>query len=109
MKNRNCPNCGGEIEYDKSKCPYCGTSYFDISCFTVDDEPFFLKIKVGDKTYTAKVFMKNATITHPNDNVYTAWGNGYMAFPSYSIVDLDLSLTSVPFVHDGKTVQWIAD
>ncbi len=30
-KGKNCPNCGAVYETDKNKCPYCGTSYFDMS------------------------------------------------------------------------------
>ena len=31
MKGRNCPNCGAVYEIDKNKCPYCSTSYYDMS------------------------------------------------------------------------------
>ena len=43
---RNCPNCGAPYEIDKNKCPYCGTSYFDMSTIDFESgEPFYLKIK----------------------------------------------------------------
>ena len=46
MHNRNCPNCAAPYNADLNKCPYCGTSYYDLSAldFTTR-EPFYLKIK----------------------------------------------------------------
>lgn len=44
----NCPNCGAVIEYDLHKCPYCGTSYFDMSCIDFEEgTPFYLKFKTS--------------------------------------------------------------
>lgn len=31
MKRTNCVNCGGAIDSDTAKCPFCGTSYVDMS------------------------------------------------------------------------------
>ena len=46
MLNRNCPNCAAPYNIELNKCPYCGTSYYDLSAldFTTR-EPFYLKIK----------------------------------------------------------------
>ena len=46
MHNRNCPNCGAPYNTDLNKCPYCGTSYYDLSALDLTArEPFYLKIK----------------------------------------------------------------
>lgn len=46
MRKRNCPNCGAPYEVDKNKCPYCSTSYYDMSAIDFESgEPFYLKIK----------------------------------------------------------------
>lgn len=46
MKNRNCPNCAAPYNIDLNKCPYCGTSYYDLSALDLTArEPFYLKIK----------------------------------------------------------------
>lgn len=46
MKQRNCPNCGAPYDIKLNKCPYCGTSYYDLSALDIDaQEPFYLKIK----------------------------------------------------------------
>lgn len=46
MHNRNCPNCGAPYDVCLNKCPYCGTSYYDLSALDLTTrEPFYLKIK----------------------------------------------------------------
>lgn len=45
---RNCINCGAPLESKVDKCPYCGTSYFDIGAFQLTGEPVILKIRVPD-------------------------------------------------------------
>lgn len=46
MSNRNCINCGAPFDVKLNKCPYCGTSYFDMSCLDLEsDKPFTLKVK----------------------------------------------------------------
>ena len=57
MSNRNCVNCGASFNIELNKCPYCGTSYFDMSCLDLDSgKPFALKIKT-------KINGKNCFIT----------------------------------------------
>jgi uncharacterized Zn finger protein (UPF0148 family) len=46
MKKTNCPNCGAPLEIGKVKCPYCGTTYVDLSAIDFDtEEPIFLTTK----------------------------------------------------------------
>ena len=48
----NCPNCAAPIEPELNKCPYCGTTYFDMSCIDFENEkPFYLKIKTKYKGF----------------------------------------------------------
>ena len=42
MQGRNCPNCGAALESNICKCPYCGTSYFDISAIDIDGGNHFI-------------------------------------------------------------------
>ena len=47
MIQRNCPNCAAPYNVELNKCPYCGTSYYDLSALDLTArEPFYLKIKV---------------------------------------------------------------
>lgn len=46
MNQRNCPNCAAPYDIELNKCPYCGTSYYDLSALDLTSrEPFYLKIK----------------------------------------------------------------
>ena len=46
MNQTNCPNCGAPYDAKLTKCPYCGTNYFDLSFIDMDStEPFYIKIK----------------------------------------------------------------
>ena len=56
MNERNCPNCGAPYKTELSTCPYCGTSYFDMSAIDINDcKPFYLKLKIGNMVFTSKV------------------------------------------------------
>ena len=57
MKNKNCPNCGAPIDIERSKCAYCGTSYYDLSLMPLC-EPFFLRVNVGTKEKPKIIFAK---------------------------------------------------
>ena len=62
-ENRNCPNCGAPYDVELNKCPYCGTSYFDLSCLQIDSDPFYLKIRTIDgQILTQKCMLKNVGI-----------------------------------------------
>ena len=43
----NCVNCGAAIDVDADKCPFCGTSYFDLTAidFTSSD-PVALRLRI---------------------------------------------------------------
>lgn len=50
MKHKNCPNCGAPIEYDRDKCSYCGTVYYDLSEINFDNDcpaPIFFRIRTN--------------------------------------------------------------
>lgn len=46
MRKRNCPNCAAPYDTNLNKCPYCETSYYDLSALNLaSGEPFYLKIQ----------------------------------------------------------------
>ena len=56
MSKLNCPNCGAPISAVDNKCPYCNTSYFDLSSIDINNnEPFYLKIRMGKMILTQLV------------------------------------------------------
>ena len=61
-EQKNCPNCGAPYDINQIKCPYCRTSYFDISSISLDNEPIYLKIKYNGKFITLKAFLSSASI-----------------------------------------------
>lgn len=69
--DRNCPNCGAPYDVSLSKCPYCNTSYFDMSCIDVGErKPFYLKLKYGGCIITARVIAELQTIEQRSDSIY---------------------------------------
>ena len=67
MSRRNCPNCGAPYDVDLNKCPYCETSYYDLSAldFTAR-EPFYLKIKTemgGKSCYITQLVRPRADMS----------------------------------------------
>lgn len=53
---RNCINCGAPIDIDVDRCPYCKTSYFDMTAIDFNSrEPVALKIRNGNMIITQLV------------------------------------------------------
>lgn len=56
MDSRNCPNCAAPYDTNLNTCPFCNTSYFDMSCIDFKEhKPFYLKIKTNFGIITQKV------------------------------------------------------
>lgn len=71
---RNCPNCAAPYDTQLNTCPYCGTSYFDMSCIDFEEcKPVYLKLKtkIGNNTVyiTQKVIPRMGDITMSTDTV----------------------------------------
>ena len=101
----NCPNCAAPIDPELNKCPYCGTTYFDMSCIDFENEkPFYLKIKTKwngiDCYITQFVKPKLTTIEHScsTDTVIGGIGNSTIArmIPEKRLTT-NVSFSSLPF------------
>lgn len=76
-KYKNCPNCAAPYDPALSKCPYCGTIYFDMSVIDFDHhEPFWLKIRVNECEITQFVVPEVGEIETNYDEVYAYGGHG---------------------------------
>ena len=102
MQGRNCPNCGAPLEADICKCPYCGTSYFDISAINIDDgEPFYLKLKRrapdgGYDIITAFVRADSSlAITCTQDNPYCDMKAQWYAFQAPTQYEFEMNFHTV--------------
>ena len=103
---RNCPNCGAPYEVELNKCPYCGTSYFDLTAIDLyNREPFYLKLKAGNMIFTSKVIVKpDATILISQDSVECIGecGNIISKACVSNSVDIDIGFTSVLDISDKE-------
>ena len=100
MNQRNCPNCGAPYNVELSTCPYCGTSYFDMSAIVINDRrPFYLKLKMGDMVFTSKVIVdSDININFSEDSCYCCDGqhNGSVGRVIMNRnIDIDMRFKSV--------------
>lgn len=121
MQERNCPNCGAVLRPEKSKCPYCGTSYFDLSAVNISEgEPFYLKLKTYDSLQrrsciiTALVRAEpNITITTEMNTLYAVAGNTVIPFRCNPDVKFEMSFHSVQrqYIDDkhSVTVEYVPE
>ena len=103
MRQRNCPNCAAPYDVGLNKCPYCGTSYYDLSAldFTTH-EPFYLKIKTemnGMPCYITQLVRPNADISidFSSDTVdaYDLWGERICTFTKSRTMTTNISFEAV--------------
>lgn len=99
MENRNCPNCGAPYDIHLNTCPYCNTSYFDMSAIDIcSNEPFYLKLKADKRVFTSKVRVKpDVTITYRPETMDVVSPNGVLLnrFITSNAVDIDIGFESV--------------
>lgn len=100
--NRNCLNCGAAIDYEKHKCPYCGTNYFDMSCIDlVDGEPFFLQFKSkvnGQNCYVTQLVIPKVTnVTTQSENAYAENNDKkLLAITTNKSIMTNIEFTAIP-------------
>ena len=99
MANRNCPNCSAPYDVTLSKCPYCGTSYFDMSAIDIGDcQPFYLKLKYYNTIITSKVIaLPSININMKRDftSICDYSGRVLYKYPNSSSMDIDVTFRSV--------------
>lgn len=98
----NCVNCGSAIDTEVDKCPFCGTSYFDLTAidFTSSD-PVALRLRIPfgqDKATVSMLAIPEFGSIQQEANTVSCYG-GYgqeiaRIVSSYS-VNVDLSFHAV--------------
>lgn len=83
MSKRNCPNCGAPYDVHLNTCPFCSTSYLDMSCLDFESgKPFYLKIKtrMGNKIayITQKVIPRLGSIEFSTETTDIAGRDGVL-------------------------------
>lgn len=110
-KGKNCSNCGAVYEIDKNKCPYCGTSYFDMSFvdFT-NGTPFYVKVKTemnGYEMYITQLVRPSlVSMTFERDTVDTVgrYGEKLCSFVESNTLSTNIMFTAIPG-KNGSLVQ----
>lgn len=96
---KNCPNCGAPYDVELSTCPYCGTSYFDLSAIDIrEGKPFYLKLKNGDWIFTSKVVVDSdmtVELIQERTSVEGRSGTKLMSVINNSYVNIDMRFKSV--------------
>ena len=103
MTQRNCPNCAAPYNIELNKCPYCGTSYYDLSALDLmAREPFYLKIKVemnGKECYITQLVKPrmDMSMDFSSDGVdyYDGIGNRLAAYTRSKGLTTNLSFEAV--------------
>ena len=108
MKKRtNCPNCGAILEIGEVKCPYCGTTYYDLSAIDFDsNEPIFLTIKKDNMLITQKVKPQTLSFETSCDEVFATDSKGHrlMALKRNMTLDTNIMFTAIPDEHNNLMV-----
>lgn len=68
MSMTNCVNCGSAKETTATVCPFCGTSYFDLTDIDLEgDHPCVVRFKFHNNIFSMKAFVRMAEFTiRPN-------------------------------------------
>ena len=108
METRNCPNCAAPYDVTLNKCPYCGTSYFDMSAIDIyDKEPFYLKLKAGNMVFTSKVVVKpDISVIISQDTTSYTDGSGIVLYEltKNRSIDINIGFQSVVGCNDKNSI-----
>ena len=95
---RNCPNCGSPIEPYKCKCGYCGTWYYDLNAFNVDDgKPVYVKFHTpyGDITALSLPELKPPEVRYDTLDAIDRCGHTINQFTRSVSCDIDVTFHAI--------------
>lgn len=107
-KHTNCPNCASPLEIGEVKCPYCGTTYYDLSAIDFDsNEPIFLTIKKDNMLITQKVKPQTFSFESSCDEVFATNNKGQklMALKRNMTLDTNITFTAIPDKNNNLAVM----
>lgn len=103
MNKRNCPNCGAVYEINKNKCPYCDTSYFDLSSLNfTDQKPFYLKVRMnigGQNIYITQLvrpILENMQVTTNYCYALDSYNKPIATFKNDSCLNTNIKFEAIP-------------
>ena len=106
-KQTHCPSCSAPLEIGEVKCPYCGTTYYDLSAIDFDsNEPIFLTIKKDNMLITQKVKPQTLSFETSCDEVFATDSKGHrlMALKRNMTLDTNVMFTAIPDEHNNLMV-----
>ena len=100
----NCVNCGAAIDTDVCKCPFCGTSYFDLTAIDfTSHEPVALRLKIpfakGNVLLSMLAMPNLGSIEYKEEQQFACGGPGgrpLIAMTTNIDVDVGVSFRAVP-------------
>lgn len=94
-REENCPNCGAPYDSSLNTCPYCKTSYFDMSAIDLNDNrrPMWLKLRMGDMIFTSKVIVKPDISISLNEETCELHGCGHLVSKIVTSKTADVNVT----------------
>lgn len=108
MSKTNCINCGAAKDTSEIKCPFCGTTYLDLTSIDFSSyDPvicqFVLPSNIKMEGTNSKVVMSMKAIPRLEEiaqdvettNIYAGWGEGY-SFTTSRSLSVGISFKPVP-------------
>ena len=99
----NCVNCGAAIDIDEQKCPFCGTSYFDLTDIDfTSPNPVALRMKIpylnggAVVTMLARPKLDEFNVKTDYVTMYEGWGISPLAYmPASNSVNVGVSFEAI--------------
>ena len=107
---RNCVNCGAPIDIDVDRCPYCKTSYFDMTAIDFSKpEPVALKIRNGNMVITQLVRPVCGSMEYRHDTIDVAGPLGTIGrtLTQNCFLETNIQFEAVPFPNKNHLVEVI--
>ena len=114
MSKTNCINCGAAKDTSEIKCPFCGTTYLDLTAidFSSDDPvvcEFVLPKQFGFSNCPGRVIMSTLAIPHLNEitmedrRTDICGGFGCRPLASVSMgMDINIGVSFTPVAKGGR-------
>ena len=99
----NCVNCGAAIDISEVKCPFCGTTYFDLTAidFAPQSPPTVLKLRIptakGSLIFSmlAKPSLETIKVTNNNMTFRGRYGEHIMQMTESVNTDVGVSFRAI--------------
>lgn len=108
MSKTNCINCGAVKDTSEIKCPFCGTTYLDLTAIDFSsDEPVVCQfvlpdnIRIGNSNAKAVMSMlarpclETMSMEANTTNIYGSWSNPIATFTSSYDVNIGVSFKPI--------------